>query len=150
MNDLIPDWHLIEAVQQAAQQYGIDRLVLEMDIAPSTLRNRLNPRADRSLCKLGLEEAFFIMQQTGDVTALDYMATKLGYRLEKMEEVEPDRDTIEQECCDDLDALAKFSRMARSKEFPPYKPSDVIWAANQAKKEIDQTMRLWMDQQGGH
>ena len=48
--------HIIEAVQKAARLYpgGIRGMASEMDMAPSSLGNILNPYADRSVVKLGL------------------------------------------------------------------------------------------------
>ena len=59
--------HVIEAVQTAVKKYpgGVRAMAAEMDMAPSSLGNVLNPYADRTSVKLGLEQAAFIMHQTG-------------------------------------------------------------------------------------
>ena len=93
MKDILQHPALIEALQKAAQEYGVSRLAAEMDKRPSTLYNALNPWGDRSTIKLGLEDALFIMVQTGDMTALQIMAREMGCVLVEMK-AEPNRDTI--------------------------------------------------------
>ena len=53
--------HVIEAVQTAVKKYpgGVRAMAAEMDMAPSSLGNVLNPYADRTSVKLGLEQAAF-------------------------------------------------------------------------------------------
>ena len=70
--------HIIEAVQKAARLYpgGIRGMASEMDMAPSSLGNILNPYADRSVVKLGLEQALFIMKTSEDISALRIMASE--------------------------------------------------------------------------
>ena len=84
--------HVIEAVQTAVKKYpgGVRAMAAEMDMAPSSLGNVLNPYADRTSVKLGLEQAAFIMHQTGDVSALQLLAADLGFSLLPMC-AEPDR-----------------------------------------------------------
>ncbi len=144
MNDALPNPALIEAVQKAAQSIGIQQLAAEMDMRPSSLYNALNPYADRSMVKLGLETAAYIIRRTGDVSPLEMIARDLGYTLRKVDETAPDKATIEQECCDDFEALAEFSRLARCISHPMPKPLDIINLAAKAKDEIDQTAHLWL------
>ena len=84
--------HVIEAVQTAVKKYpgGVRAMAAEMDMAPSSLGNVLNPYADRTSVKLGLEQAAFIMHQTGDVSALQLLAADLGFSLLPMC-AEPDK-----------------------------------------------------------
>ena len=73
--------HVIESVQTAVRQHpgGVRSMAALMDMAPSSLGNLLNPYADRSSVKLGLEQAAFIMKATGDATPLRLIADELGY-----------------------------------------------------------------------
>ena len=105
--------HIIEAVQKAARLYpgGIRGMASEMDMAPSSLGNILNPYADRTSVKLGLEQAAFIMHQTGDVSALQLLAADLGFSLLPMC-AEPDKG-VEGEQLDDVERLADLQRAIR-------------------------------------
>lgn len=105
--------HVIEAVQTAVKKYpgGVRAMAAEMDMAPSSLGNVLNPYADRTSVKLGLEQAAFIMHQTGDVSALQLLAADLGFSLLPMC-AEPDKD-VEGEQLDDVERLADLQRAIR-------------------------------------
>lgn len=140
--------HVIEAVQKSAHNYakgepvyGIRKLASEMDMGASSLGNALNPYADRSVVKLGLEQAFFIMQRTGDVKALEIMAYELGYTLQAISAV-PDKDDIRDEMLDDSSRLAMFQQVVRDGEHP----SIILHTAKSAKEEIDQTVELYRQQ----
>lgn len=105
--------HVIEAVQTAVKKYpgGVRAMAAEMDMAPSSLGNVLNPYADRTSVKLGLEQAAFIMHQTGDVSALQLLAADLGFSLLPMC-AEPDKG-VEGEQLDDVERLADLQRAIR-------------------------------------
>ena len=98
--------HVIEAVQTAVKKYpgGVRAMAAEMDMAPSSLGNVLNPYADRTSVKLGLE-------QTGDVSALQLLAADLGFSLLPMC-AEPDKG-VEGEQLDDVERLADLQRAIR-------------------------------------
>lgn len=102
--------HVIEAVQTAVRQYpcGVKAMAAKMDMAPSSLGNALNPYADRSSVKLGLEQAAYIMKETGDATALCLLASELGYALIPLN-AQPDKD-IKGEQLDNLQALASWQK----------------------------------------
>jgi hypothetical protein len=69
---------VLEALQAAAQQYGMKRLAADLNKAPGTLYNELNPfGGDRA--KLGLEDAVKIMQLTGSHDALRLICGGLGH-----------------------------------------------------------------------
>ena len=106
--------HVIEAVQTAVKKYpgGVHAMAAEMDMAPSSLGNVLNPYADRASVKLGLEQAAFIMRRTGDVSALQLLAAELGYTLLPMH-AEPDK-AVKGEQLDDVQRLAEFQRALNS------------------------------------
>lgn len=61
--------------------------------------------------KLGLEQAAFIMHQTGDVSALQLLAADLGFSLLPMC-AEPDKG-VEGEQLDDVERLADLQRAIR-------------------------------------
>lgn len=140
--------HIIDAIQEAARNYakgepesGIRKLAIEMDMRPSSLGNALNPYADRSVVKLGLEQAMFIMQRTGNVKALEIMAYELGYTLQAANAV-PDKDDIRDEMLDDSSRLSLLQKVIRECEHP----SIIIHTAKSAKEEIDQTVELYRQQ----
>ena len=105
--------HIIEAVQTAVKKYpgGVRAMAAEMDMAPSSLGNVLNPYADRTTVKLGLEQAAFIMRKTGDVSALQLLAAEFGYTLLPMH-TEPDKD-VQGEQLDDVERLTDLQRAIR-------------------------------------
>lgn len=105
--------HVIEAVQTAVKKYpgGVRAMAAEMDMAPSSLGNVLNPYADRASVKLGLEQAAFVMRRTGDVSALQLLAAELGYTLLPMH-AEPDKD-VDGEQLDDVERLAELQKAIR-------------------------------------
>lgn len=105
--------HIIEAVQTAVKKYpgGVRAMAAEMDMAPSSLGNVLNPYADRTTVKLGLEQAAFIMRKTGDVSALQLLAAEFGYTLLPMH-AEPDKD-VQGEQLDDVERLTDLQRAIR-------------------------------------
>ena len=101
---------VIEAVQQAAQAYGIRRVAAALDKAPSTIYSKLNPWGDRQKAKLGLEDAAAIAELTGDVTAFALIASELGYRLVPKTSA-PDKDTVAEELVDDLQGLREAAAL---------------------------------------
>ena len=108
--------HIIEAVRAAARRYpgGVAALAAVMDMAPSSLGNVLNPYADRTAVKLGLEQALFIMREAGDVSALRLMAAEFGYSLLPMG-AQPDHD-VSVEQLDDVQKLARYQEAIRRRE----------------------------------
>ena len=99
---------VIEAVQQAAQAYGIRRVAAALDKAPSTIYSELNPWGDRQKAKLGLEDAAAIAELTGDVTAFALIANSLGYHLVPKTSA-PDKETVAEELVDDLQGLGRWA-----------------------------------------
>lgn len=137
--------HIIEAVQHAAQQYGkgepvsgVRKMAAEMDMSPSSLGNALNPYADRSSAKLGLEQALFIMERTGDTSALELMASHFGFTLQRLHP-EPDHDDVRDEMLDDEEKLSLLQRVIRDKEHP----AAIRQAAKIAKDDIDETVEQY-------
>ncbi len=100
--------HVIEAVQTAVKKYpgGVRAMAAEMDMAPSSLGNVLNPYADRASVKLGLEQAAFIMRTTGDYSALQLLAAEFGFSLLPMS-ASPNHD-VQGEQLDDVQKLARY------------------------------------------
>ena len=88
-------------------------MAARMDMAPSSLGNLLNPYADRSTVKLGLEQALYIMALSGNATGLHLLAAELGYRLIPAH-AEPDHDAAG-EMLDDVQALANYQSAVRNR-----------------------------------
>ena len=99
---------VIEAVQQAAQAYGIRRVAAALDKAPSTVYSELNPWGDRQKAKLGLEDAALIAKITGDVTGFALIAHEMGYCLTR-KAAAPDKETVAEELVDDLQGLGRWA-----------------------------------------
>ena len=145
MSETLYNPPLIEAVQRAAQSAGIPQLAAQMDMRPSSLYNQLNPYADRSAIKLGIEVAFYIMRQTHDVTALRIMAEDCGYTLTPIASM-PDKESLPEEMCQDFHALADFQRLLCSADMRTVKQADVLNARDKAKQEIDETAILFLQE----
>ena len=125
---------VVEAVQKAAHTYGMAKLAAKMDMKPSSLYNALNPWGDRGTAKLGLEQALFIMRETGDPSAFILMAAELGFRVVPVVAV-PDHPDTRDEMLDDHSMLAKFHAAIRNGESL----MAVQMKASAAHKEIDET-----------
>jgi len=117
--------HIIEAVQTAVRKHGgVKMVAADMDMAPSSLGNLLNPYADRSSVKLGLEQALWIMQRTGDHSALVLMAKELGYGVVPIN-ARPDKD-LAGEQLDDVQALAQV-QAAIARGAPRDEIAVLVW-----------------------
>lgn len=127
--------HIIEAVREAARSFpgGIKALAAEMDMAPGSLGNLLNPYADRQTVKLGLEQGLYIMHRTGNALALHLAAAELGYRLIPAHAT-PDHD-VQGEMLDDVQKLAGYQKAIQDKA--PRKTR--LFALAQALDELLQT-----------
>ncbi|MDO5536400.1 MAG: phage regulatory CII family protein [Desulfovibrionaceae bacterium] len=137
---------VVAAVQKAAQAWGIERLAVELGMRPSSLYNALNPRADRSVVKLGLEQAMQIMEITGDTTALELMAARLGLVTRELDSRVPDRATTPEELMDDMTEQGRLAAMMR--DGAPME--DVERQAQALIDEIHQTVtRYRMDLEAG-
>jgi len=76
---------IMEAVQKAAHDHGIERLAALFDRKPSTLYSELNYHLNEQRnAKLGLLDAVRIMQATGDHAGLHAIAAALGYTCTKI------------------------------------------------------------------
>lgn len=107
--------HIIESIREGVRKtIGVKAMAAEMDMAPSSLGNVLNPYADRATVKLGLEQTLFIMKKTEDVSALRLMAAEFGYSLLPMG-APPDHD-VAGEQLDDVQKLARYQESIRRRE----------------------------------
>lgn len=78
--------HIIEELRRTANPDPKNRgpfceLAGEMDLRESSLGNLLNPYADRTIVKLGLEQAMHIMCRQRNYAALQLMAAEFGFAL---------------------------------------------------------------------
>lgn len=74
-----------------------------------TLYKELNP--NDTTAKLGAVDLFRLMQVTGDVEPLAIMAHKLGYMLQDVKTVQPDRPTWQGEHAQDSCDLGEMARL---------------------------------------
>ena len=132
---------LIEAIQRAAQRKGIKDVAGELDLAPSSLYAMLNPYGDRTVCKLGIENALAIMQYTGDKSPLAIMAGELGCSI--VERREPDKPTTAEEGLQDVSAVSRFEQAVQEHASL----AEVNRLAMEAYSEIGQTVALYAQQQ---
>lgn len=100
---------IIEALHNAVNRAGGVAVVApRMDMAPRALGNLINAYADRSVVKMGLEQAMAIMAIAGDVTPLHMIARELGYALLPLDAV-PDKDARGEQL-QDVQALARYQQ----------------------------------------
>lgn len=104
---------IIKAIQDPAHRYGVERLAAHFDRRPSAIYSVLNPWGDRSVAKLGLEDAVEIMRLTGDIGGLEVMAAALGCTVRRVDG-EPDGRDMAEECAQGFEAVARFLTAARS------------------------------------
>ena len=138
MNEALLRPVVVEAFQKTAQEYGIAKLAAEMDMRPSTLYNVLNPWGDRSVARLSLEVAMYIVDRTGDTTPLDVMARELRCICIDIDAC-PDHNTLAEESVDDFNAVSALSKaMQEGKSW-----GEVSRMAAAAHREIEETLALY-------
>lgn len=132
--------HIIEAVQKAARQYpgGIRGMASEMDMAPSSLGNILNPYADRSTVKLGLEQSLFIMKASRDISALRLIASEFGCSLSCADD-EPNAPTLEAEALQDYPPLVAFHEGCKRYRDGKLSGAELDKLKDEAFREIRET-----------
>lgn len=98
---------LTAVVQRAAQvsKMTTKQLAAELDKAPSTLYQQLNPYDTNG--RLGLEEAHDIMLMVGDMSLVRAMAVDFGCRVELMD-AEPDGADMTQDKLQAFQAVGRF------------------------------------------
>lgn len=74
------------------------------------------------------------------------MAHIVGCELRILERSEPNKDTIAEECCDDIPPLGRFHQVLLDPSSPPEK---VRAAWQEAKQELDQDYELYIRRQKG-
>lgn len=129
---------VVEAIQKAAHKYGVAEMAGQMDMKPSSLYNALNPWGDRGTAKLGLEQALFIMRETGDHGAFLLMAAELGFRAIPLVAI-PDHPDTREEMLDDNNMLTNFHAAIRNGESL----MAVQKKAAAAHKDIDETVEQY-------
>lgn len=104
---------IIETIREGVRKtIGVKAMAAEMDMAPSSLGNVLNPYADRTTVKLGLEQAMFLIQRTQNYAALSLIASAFGYTLLPISST-PDKANKEEEMLDDLQRTAAYQAAIR-------------------------------------
>ncbi|WP_152427656.1 hypothetical protein [Desulfotignum phosphitoxidans] len=76
-------------------------------------------------------------------SAVDYLAAIVGCTLVCDGEIRPDKDTLADECLDDLPALADFHTALREKQPLPV----VRELCRKAKQDIDESLALFEGQE---
>lgn len=97
----------------------VQAMVLESDIPAKAIASKLdknyttildeaNPENYRN--KLGAALLLPLMQVCNSIAPLQYLASQLGYRIVNTNDVQPDKLTLAEECCDDLPPLTAFQQ----------------------------------------
>ncbi len=100
--------------------YSIKYLAAELNKAPSTLYDELNPMpsADRT-AKLGLEDAVRIMEIIGDTTPLQHIANHFDMNTEPRTAT-PDKPCVDKEMLDDIPALSDYQEAMKNNSSLEY------------------------------
>lgn len=134
----ITDEDIIEALQKAAQDFGIKKLAPLMDKQPSTLYGELNPWSEPGKMKMGLIDSNKIMEITNDFTALKLQAARHGFRLMAIS-ASPDRKTVSEELCQDTEKLGDWAKICGN---PVATEKEIRLARQELTKELDETEAL--------
>lgn len=129
---------VIEALQYAAQAYGMKKLAPLLDKKPSTLYAELNPWGEQGKAKIGMDDAIEIMRITEDYTALELMAAELGFRL-AAKDARPDKENVAEELCQDTQCIGEWARVCSA---PDATETEVRRARQALAREADQTEAL--------
>lgn len=106
-----------------------------------TLQRELNPHDDGA--KLGIMELLPIMRVTDSTRPLEHLASRMGYRLEKIDAVEPDKDSVEAELLDNRHVLQQWDELVLAakrgditiEEFRSRKPSVEMEIAREIQED---------------
>jgi hypothetical protein len=112
-------------------QVSVEAMAAELDKAPSTLYNELNPFGTGP-AKLGLDDAREIMRHIKCPDLADALAADLGYRLVRMSDTPNGKDMTD-ECLQGLHAAATFTDAANCGAHY----TDLITLRQQVAKEMD-------------
>lgn len=112
-------------------QVSVEAMAAELDKAPSTLYNELNPFGAEP-AKLGLDDAREIMRHIKCQDLADALAADLGYRLVSMADTPNGKDMAD-ECLQGLHVAAEFTSAANSGAHY----TDLIDLRNRVAKEMD-------------
>lgn len=104
-----------------------------------TLTRELNPDDDGA--KLSVDTFMMMLQHSGDMRPLQWIAECFGYSIVKNEPV-PDKETWQSENVQDMFELGKMSQMM-DENNPPY---EIFQQAEKVKKEIDETVNQYTKQ----
>lgn len=107
-----------------------------------TLYKELNP--NDATAKLGALDLFRLMQVTGDVEPLAIMAHKLGYMLQDVKTVQPDRPTWQGEHAQDSCDLGEMARLMDAGASP----LEVQGVATRLIKNVVETVAQYTRQKG--
>lgn len=125
---------ILEEFHAAAVRYGGNKkLAGDMDMAPSTLSNKLQAYpGPENRNRLNLGEADDILSITGDMQPLMLLAARFGYLLMPMR-AEPDAPTALEEAIQDVQSLAAYQA---AKQLPT---KERIFRLNTLVKDLMQT-----------
>lgn len=108
-----------------------------------TLAREINPQDDG--LKLKADRLLPIMQISGDIRPLKWLAHKMGYELVKRE-AHPDKPTWAEEHCQDSALMGALANLMESGA----KPHEVQAVADKLKIEIDETVTRYTLTYGGN
>lgn len=124
---------IYEILETMADGAGKTRNIIAVEIGKeaSTLRRELNPFDPGA--KFGIESLVPYMNSTGSVLILNFLAERMGYRLERIDSA-PDKSTISEEMCDTYQSIAAYHRCMSER-----RPIEEVHAALEAAtNELEQ------------
>ena len=101
-----------------------------------TMMRELNPYDEGA--KLGADMVLPLMEQCGDISPIRYLAIRMNYRLIPMNGVEPDKLTMAEELCDDIQAVARCQRALLDVEATALEQAEELTA--QAIQELEENL----------
>ena len=131
---------ILDAVNLMIEQSGRPEKAIAVDIRKplSTLQRELRPQDDGA--KVGIEDLFPIIVACCGANPeeapapLVWLCRRLGFEVRPFGEAEPDAETVERECLQSSQAMAKAHRLI----LDGVHPDRVHAAIAEAKRELDQ------------
>jgi hypothetical protein len=125
---------LTEIIRDAVFNSGVPAKTVAQDLgkAYSTLLRELNP--DDESCKIGADLIGPLMLACKDISPLRHLAALVGFGLVPLKGVEPDKETLAEELCDDLQAVAAYHKALLEDE----RVDRVMLLLEQAKAELEE------------
>jgi hypothetical protein len=132
-----------EILEDMVDRSGKNRREVAEDLGReySTLRRELNPFDQGA--KIGVELLIPLMRSTGRTDILQYLAERMGYRLERID-CQPDKPTVPEELLDTYQSIAAYHQAIQSKAAL----TEVGRLLEMATSELEQDFIAFRKEQG--